>query len=285
MVELKIAAICFAYLENAAGVRLLAEYFGRASTVLYVHVDAKVDDTTYVALEKEYPNVKLVLDRQVIFWGGFNTVRAMVAGLEQAQKDEDFDRYLIITEDTIPLLPTGDFLNLMAGQNEYIKSNRTVNPVILDRYEKFFYFDSYCTSARPSRIIAREVSDDTLFALDRLKALRIKRKARVDDLYHGGGWVGMSRHAVQKIIKSFREDIHLRESFEFSAAPEEQYFHTILGKVEGTPLVFADWSRKPTPYVFKSAEEISQVDTQGAPFLRKVPLGIPSIVDFVNKLK
>ena len=281
---MKIAVICVAYLQNAAGVELQAKYFAGTNTTLYVHVDAKVDDSAYREAASRYSNIRLISERKTIFWGGFNTVRALVAGLKQARDDANYDRYLLITEDTIPLLSQVKFAELMEQNAEFVQTTKTKNPIIVDRYRKFFYFDSHCTSARPSRIVLREVTDEAMSDLERLRLLKLRGKVAIEDLYHGAGWIGLSAPAAEKILRSFEEDVHLRESFEFSAAPEEQYFQTILGDVKGRTLIFNDWSRKPTPYVFKTVEEIRDIDTNGAPFLRKVPLGVPSIEQFVRDL-
>jgi len=282
---MKIAAICLAYLGKPDGVDCLAEYFSSTGTSLFVHVDAKVDDTPYRSLVSKWPHVSLLADRLPIYWGGFNTVRAIIRACEVASYADSFTRYLVITEDTIPLLSRAKYLDLMASDVEFIETHRTQNPKIIERYEKFFYFDSGTTSARPTAILDREVSPEMLLGINRLQQLRARGKAVLPALCHGSGWFGLTNLSIDKIRRSYHEDPYLRESFEYSAVPEEQYFQTILGPISNArKLVFTDWSRSPKPFVFRSGEEFSTLNTGQTMFLRKVALGSRAIGDFVQGL-
>jgi hypothetical protein len=282
---MKIAAICLAYLGKPDGVDCLSEYFAGADTSLFVHVDAKVDDTPYRSLVAKWPHVALLADRLPIYWGGFNTVRAIIRAFEAAIRAGPFARYLVITEDTIPLVSRAAYLDLMLSDAEFIDSGVARNPNIIERYEKYFYFDSGATSPRPLSISEREVSAETLVGIARLQQLRALGKAALPTLCHGSGWFSLTSRSVEKICRSYHEDAHLRESFEFSAVPEEQYFQTILGPMSNPKkLVFTDWSRSPKPFVFRSPEEFRALDTSKAIFLRKVVLGSRAIGAFVQDL-
>jgi hypothetical protein len=282
---MKIAAICLAYLGKPDGVDCLAEYFASTGTSLLVHVDAKVDDTPYRGLVEKWPHVTLLPDRLPIYWGGFNTVRAIIRAFESASFAGSFTRYLVITEDTIPLVSRAQYLNLMSSDVDFIESRKALNPKVIQRYEKFFYFDSRSTSPRPMTTLEREVTSDTLLDLHRLQQLRARGKAVVPAILHGSGWFGLTKPRVDKVVRVYHENSHLRESFEFSAIPEEQYFHTILGEMTGSRrLVFTDFTRSPQPFVFRSPTEFQSLDTKGSLFLRKVALGSRAIRDFVQDL-
>lgn len=280
----KTAVICLAYLEKPSGVALLAEFFAQANADLFIHVDAKSQDTAYQAVAREFPNVRLVNDRYEVFWGGFNTIRAMVSSLNQARHSGVYSRFLIITEDTVPIISRDEFQARMAWDGEFIESKLITSGEVLSRYAGFFYLDSFSTTPRPCRTAQRVVTDRVIADIERLRTLQLKGKAEISEIFHGSVWSGLTSSSIYKILDSYETDLHLRESFEFSAVPEEQYFHTILGALpRQAPLVFADWSRRPTPYVFQSAQDIEEIDSKSAIFLRKVVIGSQDITAFVRQ--
>ncbi|MEJ1933327.1 beta-1,6-N-acetylglucosaminyltransferase, partial [Nostoc sp. NIES-2111] len=282
---MRTAVICLAYMRSAAGVELLANYLARTSADLYVHVDAKSDPAPYVNAAAQNPSIRLIAQRHAIFWGGFNTIRAMVAGLEAARATADYWRFVFLTEDTIPIVSPAEFDRRMSSDAEFIETKPTSNPAIWDRYNRYFFLDSFATTPRPCRTVEREITAEHSRALYRMDALRSVGKVPLSDLRHGGTWWALTKRATERFLTSYWTDARLRESFEFSAISEEQYPHTVLGDLGATaPALFADWSRTPTPFVFRTAAEIATIDSKGATFLRKVQVGEPSIQDFVLSL-
>ncbi|ABS69034.1 hypothetical protein Xaut_3809 [Xanthobacter versatilis] len=280
----KIAIVCLAYMKTASGVALLADYFKDIAHI-YVHVDSKSDATPYKEISALHPNLTLSKERFPIFWGGFNTVRACVKTIEQAQENEEYDRFLFITEDTIPIINRTRFLESMQSEIEWIQTGPTHNPDRLKRYNGFYFYDSYSTTPRPCRVTERDWSPEMSRSILQMEKLRRAGKTNIETLYAGGTWWGLSRPSIEKFISSYNTNIHLRHSFEFSAIPEEHYIHTVLGKIENPkPLVYTDWSRNPTPYIFKTEDELRSIDANGAPMLRKVTVGAPQIENFVRSL-
>jgi hypothetical protein len=281
---MRTAVVCLAYLKNVDGVKILADYFSDTETDLYIHVDAKSDASAYQDFAKDRHNVFLTPNRFPIYWGGFNTVRSAIASLEYARRSAEYGRFLFLTEDTIPIVSKAEFAKRMSSDVEFFETKIASGQNMIDRYNGFFYFDSFATTPRPCPTVARAVTAEDLLALSRLNRLRDKGKVVLKDIHHGGTWWGLTAQAVNKIVSSYYAEEHLRESFEFSAIPEEQYFHTILRLEKSEPLLFTDWSRNPTPFVFRTSEEIAEVDAKGRTFLRKVDIKSESIKDFVRSL-
>ncbi|MEP9353632.1 beta-1,6-N-acetylglucosaminyltransferase [Xanthobacter sp. KR7-65] len=281
---MKIAVACLAYMKNPAGAAVLAEYF-RDAADLYLHVDAKSDISPYVDVQSLHPNVVLAAERHPIFWGGFNTVKACVSTIKQAVATKDYERILFITEDTIPLLGRSTFCERMSSSTEWIQIYPSDRIECLTRYTRYFFYDSFATTPRHCEINQREWTPDMVTAVGRLDSLMKRGKAPIHQMFTGGTWWGLTRASIDKFISRYEQDEHLRESFEFSAIPEEQYLHTVLGNLpDARPLVYTDFGRYPQPYVFQSVAEIAAAETHGAPMLRKVPVGVPEIEAYIREL-
>jgi hypothetical protein len=287
-VATRVAVLVLAYLQNAAGMERLARYFAAIDAELLVHVDAKVDYTAYRDAAKRHANLRLMEERLPIYWGGFNTVRAILRGAELADAAGPFDRFVLITEDTIPLLPPQDVRAQLASRVEFMHLVRRPGPAVQRRYRGFYFFDSLATNPRHCDPADRELNDDVMNSFERLRALRARGKASVD-LCHGSTYWALSREAIMAILERHERDAHLRESFEFSSIPEEQYFHTILARAlpgrQFAPCLYADFTRPPHPYVFRTQAEISGRPQAGAEmFLRKTDMGSAEIDEFVEKI-
>ena len=281
---MEIAIICLGYLRNSAGAAILSEYFEDWAD-LYLHIDAKSDISPYNAAAAIRPNIYLAERRFPIFWGGFNTIRACVTTIEQALRTKNYDRIAFITEDTIPIISRSEFLKCMSTHTEWIQIYPTSKQEWIARYEGFYFFDSLPTNPRHVDPLARSWTAEALDSLKRLEALQQRGKAKLDRMFDGGSWWCLTRTQIDKFLKHYRTNVHVRESFEFSAIPEEQYVHTVLGPLpENRIFVHTDWSRDPRPYVFQSVDEINAMDAHGAPMLRKVALGVPEIEAFVRSL-
>lgn len=281
---MNMAMICLGYMPNPSGAALLAEYFDGIAD-FYLHVDAKSEIAPYAQAAARQANITLAETRYPIFWGGFNTVRACVAAIEQALRAKSYDRIGFITEDTIPLIAKSDFLTRMSGPTEWIQIYPTSDPTWLARYEQFFYFDSFATNPRTVERLARAWTPEMVSDIQRLDALQRRGKARPATLFDGGTWWCLTRPHIDTFLSSYHTDAHLRESFEFSAIPEEQYIHTVIGPLAQTrALVFTDWTREPRPYVFRSMDAIRSAKSGDTPMLRKVAVGVPEIEQFVRDL-
>jgi hypothetical protein len=284
---MKLAVIVLAHLQEPAGVALLCEYFSAINASLFVHVDAKVDDSAYRSIALGQRHVELVSNPLKVYWGGFNTVRAIIRSLEFAAERGHFDRFTLITENSIPLVKPDDLIAMLSSDVEYMHLIRRPPAEVHKRYEGFYFFDCFAMSPRHCEPVLRELTDDVLHDIERLKVVRSHGKCPVD-LHHGSTYWALSRRAIEAVLESYHHHVDMRESFEFSAIPEEQYFHTILGNAfpdrEFVPWMYADFSRPPYPYVFSKRAEILDRPRPAGAFLRKTDMRSPELVDFVHDL-
>lgn len=267
-----IAALVLAY-RYPDGVEALSKFFAAADIDMFVHVDAKISDEPFrEAAKKSRGTVIFIADRVPVFWRGFTMVQATIALLKAARLRGSYDRYVIISDDSLPLLDPAALRNKLELDCDYIEV-RPVNDALKIRYERFLMLDSPATQVRWIPVVDREVTEEMFHRCERLMALRRRGKKPCSVHYHGSQWMALTAPSVDAILESWETDPWLRESFEFSEVPDEAYFHTILSEQEipeWRPLMHADWSVPSPPKVFKTLSELSTIDTGGAFFVRKI---------------
>ena len=289
---MRIAILCTAYVGDPSGIALLAEYFGAIDADLYVHVDKKADIGPYSDLPARCGNVHLLTDRFEYFWGGFNGVRAVVSALTLASHQYDYDRYIYVTEDTVPLVHSRALLQLLAEDVEYFQAEQTSVDWVRRRYDSFFFYD--CMQINPKLVgeqdleMTPEITPEFLDGIARLTALRKRGKFPLRDVYYGFAYFALSRRAVKELLRVYQRNVRLRTSFEFSAIPEEQYFQTVLGgsatQYAFRPFICMDFTGDPKPLVYRTASKLKRLSKLEFPFARKVALGIPEVENFVRRL-
>lgn len=285
---MKLAVICLGHLGVPDGIARLAHYFGAMQARLFVHIDAKVPLEPYGPVAG-LPNVSFVQNRHAVFWGGFSMVRAIVAGIEAAIGHGSYDRFALISEDSVPLTGPGALGERLSGPGEWIVLRNNLPDRVQKRYNQFYYFDSAATNPRGFAAEERGFTAAALDGIARMQALMEEGKAPLASLYHGGMWWALSAQAISVILERHRTARHFRESFEFSAIPDEQYFHTILGEAglgqPAAPFMHADFDRIPKPYVFRTRAEIEAVrERSKCLFLRKADVGSAEVTEYVRAL-
>jgi hypothetical protein len=122
----------------------------------------------------------------------------------------------------------------------------------------------------------------------RLAQLRARGKYQISHLRHGAAYWALSARAIDVILERHETDQHFRESFEFSAIPEEQYYHTILGESDydarTAPFMFMDFSKDPRPFVYSTRTELLELQQRKQLFARKIRLDAPEVAQFLQEL-
>lgn len=280
----RVATLVLAY-RYPAGMAALVQFFAAAQIDMFIHVDKKIDDTPFrLAVEGVGKGNNVFLpDRVDVFWRGFTMIEATIQLMLLARGHGQYDHFIIISDDSLPLVSPADLRARLQSQPTYLATG----PAPLQfhyRYERFFMFDSKATQARWINDMEREITPDILPKLARLEALRKKGKKPIASYFYGSQWMAITAPAVDKILESWSNDEWLRESFEFSEVPDEGYFQTILGEAVWNPLTYVDWSGPVPPRVFKTVDEIRNTDPHGAMFIRKVDLSADEAVSWVVQL-
>ena len=254
----------------------LADIFSDDRFVIHVHLDLKRDVADYAG-DRVWPaNLHFLAERFEIYWGGFNMVRATEALAKEALLDAACRAVVLLSDDTLPLCPPAAIhAAIMAQPNRIDVGLRRRNPPFLRRYEEFFFMDSAATSARYQDVESRVIGDEVLDALTRLGQLREKGKYPHREVWGGSQWWSLGRETLAAAIEALAHNRWLRESFEFSAVPDESVFHTLYANRLGlearsfTSPMLADFTRVPAPYIYSSLADIGVIP-DGKFFLRKI---------------
>jgi hypothetical protein len=284
---MKIAVICLGYLGSARGVELLAGYFAHADADIWLHVDSATDATEYQALASRTPRLRLAEPRLRCWWGGFNGAQAVLNVAAQARATKPYDRYLYLTEDSVPLRSIPELLGLLALDREFIDLGNA-DPFRV-RYEQFYYWDCHAMCPRRGNMDDYVVTPEMEQQIARLAQLRVRGKVKIPQLRYGAAYWGLSANAVSELLRRHETDLHFRESFEFSAIPEEMYYHTILGETDygsrSALFLHMEWGKNPRPFVYRTRAELLalRVETHYL-FARKIDFNAPEIADFIQDL-
>jgi hypothetical protein len=268
---MKVAVLILAY-RYPIGLRALRSFFSPRCFEIFVHVDRKVDAAPFA--ESAGESACILQDRIPVYWRGWSIVEATMRLVMHAKAKCEYDRYVLISDDSVPIVDLSAVLRSLEEFPDQIDLH-----VIRQRgwrYDKFFMFDSGATQLRWTA--DREVTDDALARFDRLGALRRRGKKPLADYYQGSQWWALSARSIERVIASWADDQWLRESFEFSDAPDEGYFHTILAEyclLRSRNIMWVDWSTQipPPPRIFQSCDELAAIRPVTELFARKVDLG------------
>jgi hypothetical protein len=254
----------------------LAGNFSESPFRIFVHLDAKIPLVDY-SRERAWPsNLTFIEQRFEVFWAGFNMIRATEALARSALRDGGCRIVALVSDDTLPLLPAGEIhRHLVSLPNRIDVAMSRRNPPFLRRYTEFFFMDSPATNARPVDIQNRSFDAASLGAIQRLAGLRERGKFPLPEVWGGSQWWTLERRMLEAILDDLSEDPWLRESFEFSAVPDELAFQTLYANRIGltarsfTGPMLTDVTRNPVPFVFRSLDELPAVPA-GKLFLRKI---------------
>lgn len=253
------------------------ELLSHARVKTFVHIDAKSDRGPFGFVASQ-PRALLLERSHPVFWGGFNMILAEVELLRQALLDASLTRFVLISDDSFSLRSAPELVALLDPPMNWIGQYDITSNALAERYRNFYFFDSLATTPQPIQPELRRFGSEEADHLGRLERLRQTGKKPLGRIVHGAQWWALTRETAQYFVNVFDADIHLRESFQFSAIPDEQYVHTVLaskirpGESRDTHMYF-DFSREPKPFVFTEADHVKSAMASDRLFIRKLKSG------------
>lgn len=256
---------------------------GITHSSFFIHLDKKQNYEEYVSsFKRTEAGVKFIDDREEIFWGGHNMICSTLSLAKYALSHSEAAFFVLLSDDTFPLFGPDKLLEKIFSEGERITAReiKKGHP-FLSRYEGFFYLDSKQSSARHQPLEDRQILPENLNAYARLQNL-MRRGKKPIQVFHGSQWWILKRETLSFCIDVAETDTWLRESFEFSAIPDEMFFQTIIRNFCSSDIsssgnqkssVFSDFSRNPKPYIYTSIEEIERKQLEHYLFIRKVRAG------------
>jgi len=269
-----VALLVLAYREPLV-LKSAIPFYKAAGFDIFVHLDSKADLDAYKTQlgEEAASFCRFVARRVSVFWAGFSMVEAELALIFAALESGTYERFVLVSDDTFPLLPPQALADYAAEDVDRVML-RKLEPddPFMPRYERFFHLDHRATSLLGRPIEESDIDDVFLDDMRKLSAARKQGKVSID-IYYGSQWWVMSAATMQILLERLERDHALFESFRFSAVPDEILFQTLVGNFIDrhrvrNGAVYVDWSRNPRPYVFLSEEDVTGIDG-GYAFARK----------------
>jgi hypothetical protein len=256
---------------------------------IFVHLDRKVDLSSYMQGQAFSQKIKFIEERYDIYWGGFNMIRATEALAREALSISSIDVLVLISDDTLPLVDSTILQReIIAQPNRIDLGLSRKNPPFLQRYTHWYLFDSNPTSARSLEPHNRFFDSEAMDKFHRFERARERGKYVFSEIWGGAQWWILHRMTVEPVLFELASNNWIRESFEFSAVPDELAIHTIYATQQKfthrsfTGPMFTDVMRQPSPFVFGKHDDVPH-RPDGKLFIRKIRDEHAS--DFMGKIR
>ena len=235
---MKIAYLVFAY-KNPKLIQRTMERLACEDSAFFIHIDAKCDISQFASLQGK--NVFFTDRRVTVYWAEFSGVEAILVLIRQALAARE--RY--------------DYLVLLSGSEYPLRSRQYIHNFFdANRGSEFMTMAKMPAAGKPlSRVTllrfpSNEPARRLIFrALAKLGLAQRNYRKHLGGMkpYSGLTWWALTRNACQYIMDFDERERKVRRFFEKSFAPEESYFHTILGNSPFAPrirqnLLYEDWS-------------------------------------------
>jgi len=237
---MKIAYLIFAY-RNPRLIQKTIERLTCEDSSFFIHIDSKCDISQFEFLRAE--NVFFTENRIAVYWAEFSGVEAILLLIRRAlAAPRHHDYFVLLSGSEYPLRSRRYIHNFLEANSglEFITMAKMPAPgKPLSRLTTLRF-----PSTRPvHRVIFRVLAKLGLAQRD------YRRHFGTLEPYSGITWWALTREACQYLLEFKARDRTLTEFFTNCFAPEETFFHTILGNSPfksrmRRSLLYEDWSAK-----------------------------------------
>jgi hypothetical protein len=236
----RIAYLAFAY-KNPQVLRRAIATLSSEACAFFIHIDLKRSIDEFSCIRGE--NVFFSQKRVPVYWGEFSGIDAILLLIRQAlQRSEHYDYLVLLSGSEYPL-----------RGSEYIQTFLAENSS-----SEFMSLVKVPAPGKPiSRISTLRFPSDKPLRRFAIRALAKLGLAQCDyrkylgrlEPYSGNTWWALSREACEYILQFMESNRHVEKYFRNTFAPEESFFHTIMGNSPLRPrirrnLVYEDWSAR-----------------------------------------
>lgn len=220
-------------------------------SAFFIHVDRKSDIAPFSIVEGD--NIFFTHERLAVFWGEYSVVRAVLLLMRQAlASSEKFDYLVLLSGSEYPLR-SRKYIHAYLDANrdaEFIHVVKVPSPgKPLSRFSTVRY-----GSEEPiRRFVYRALAKLGMAQRD------ISRHLKGLNPYSGRMWWALSADACRFVLEYIEQHPQLEDFFAHTFAPDESFFHTILGNSEFSARIrnnlhFEDWSASgPHPAMINSS--------------------------------
>lgn len=239
---MNVAYLVFAY-KNPQIIYSLVEFLSNDNCSFFIHIDKKSDIGRFSLPSNT--NAYFSDERIPVYWAEFSGVQAILLLIRQAfRSSNNFDYFVLLSGSDYPLRSSRyinaffkencgtEFINIVQMPNQ--KAGKPISRITTLRLR---------SSMPVRRFIVR--------ILGRYGLVQRNYKKYLGNLepYSGNTWWALTRDACQYILEFIKCNHDFIKFFENTFAPEETFFHTILGNSAfknriRRNLMYEDWSSR-----------------------------------------
>lgn len=228
----KQAKIAYLYIchNNPALLGRVAKALEYGDDAIFVHVDKKVDISSFIESAKNHPNVHFIDNRIKNYWGGFNSIIATIELMRLALNFGNFSRFVLLQGQDYPLFSPKDIHTFFDNNDtEYCKAEDitvSTNKKDYMKWAGYWYMDS-----SRKNIFAKGLR----FALSKINQLGIKYRSGIFHnnkerwhIFKGWAQFALTNACVRHIVSVYDNNKKFNRFIKHRFPPDEIYFHTII---------------------------------------------------------
>jgi len=255
---MKIAYLIFAY-RNPRLIRRTIDRLACEDSSFFIHIDSKCDISQFASLRDK--NVFFTDKRIAVYWAEFSGVEAILLLIRQALAAPQRHDYFVLLSGSEYPLRSRQYIHNFLEENrglEFMTMAKMPAPgKPLSRINTLRF-----PSTRPGyRFIFRVLAKLGLAQRDYRESLGTLEP------YSGITWWALTREACRYLVDFEERDRTLTEFFTNCFAPEETFFHTILGNSPFKSrmrrgLLYEDWSAEGAHPAMLNERHLALFETQ-----------------------
>ena len=204
-----------------------ANYFAASDVDIFVHVDAKTDFAGYLAQAGPWPpRVKFLEARRRVYWGGFSMVEATLDLLRTAVQAGPYERYVFISDNSLPVQPLDGFFAVLAQHEDMIVC-KGPTPEQQGFYDHFFLNDEDLFDYRRGGFRVAPVDATTQDRMERFFRLKQRGKKPVATWRSQASW-SLAPDSARLALDAADDELWM-ESCRFPFGADEFFFPTLVG--------------------------------------------------------
>jgi hypothetical protein len=237
---MKTAYLVFAY-KNPKLLERAIERLSSENCAFFIHIDKKFDIEEFSNIDGE--NVFFSEERVPVYWAEFSGIQAILLLLRQALRGpQSFDYFALLSGSEYPIRSRQyiegfleqnrglEFINIVKMPSD--AAGKPISRINTLRFQSIKPLRRFATRAMAKIGLAQRDYKKYLGSLEP---------------YAGNTWWALSSDACKYIVEFVERNPRFEEFFQNVFAPEETFFHTILGNSPFRArvrrnLVYEDWS-------------------------------------------
>ncbi len=303
--SLKIAYLVLAHKDPDHIARLCNKITINTDNYAFVHVDAKIDISSFIKVAKGNDHIRFVDDRISVNWGGFNSIEATISLFKSARSFGDFDYYQILQGLDYPIRSNNEIDSYFQKNNgkEIIRAiNDTNARSIMDLYRYVLSWNFDNLNLRNKIVHKFNVVQLKIFKhLFPVKKPYLWVDGEKYDIFRGWAHFAITQNAVDYILEFNKTHAEFNEYFRYVFSSDESYFHTIIynskfkkNVIDGKPVEECNrnfYSYLNNTYfeypnhrvvVFKNIDDYEKLYNTGYLFFRKATSESKELLDYID---